>query len=333
MRSASLLNILLLSAVCGLAPLASARAIAFNCGSAPGFQSHGRSIDVRTFGYWESLGFGHSQLSYELQYGIDCTQAGSCWAEEGLEETGVIANWDYSPRRYTDYQQFTLAVRQTKGPSFLLLPEASTLATGSFQAILMLDGVRGVYGASTPLWCQGETMSSLSSTVAEDAAAEISRADRILQEEFGFGGLHLQTNYLALQKQMQNGDTGSVSLSKATQLAIAVTLGDFVGVESPLQIAADAWASNQLKYPTGKLTLTQKQAVRNFLRQQLQDPKTSLALYLGQTVKGLSYPPEQGESADDNWIFVLRIPTLSDHLYWVIVDRQGQRAPYLYGFN
>jgi hypothetical protein len=58
-----------------------------------------------------------------------------------------------------------------------------------------------------------------------------------------------------------------------------------------------------------------------------------LALYLGNTVQGQSYPPEQGENAQDNWVFVLHIPSLSDHIYWAIVDRQGKVAPYLYGFN
>jgi hypothetical protein len=65
----------------------------------------------------------------------------------------------------------------------------------------------------------------------------------------------------------------------------------------------------------------------------MQSSGTSLALHLGGIIKGQDYPPEQGESTEDNWIFVLHIPTLSDHLYWVIVDRRGSQAPYLYGFN
>lgn len=45
------------------------------------------------------------------------------------------------------------------------------------------------------------------------------------------------------------------------------------------------------------------------------------------------YPPEWGERPEQNWLFGLRLPTLSDHLYWAVVDRSGRRASYCYGFN
>jgi hypothetical protein len=44
-------------------------------------------------------------------------------------------------------------------------------------------------------------------------------------------------------------------------------------------------------------------------------------------------PPEDGENTRENWIFSLYLPTLSDHVYWVIVDRTAERKTYLYGFN
>lgn len=45
------------------------------------------------------------------------------------------------------------------------------------------------------------------------------------------------------------------------------------------------------------------------------------------------YPPENRESAADNWIFYLRLPQLSDHLFWIVIDRTGTQKPFLYGFN
>jgi len=45
------------------------------------------------------------------------------------------------------------------------------------------------------------------------------------------------------------------------------------------------------------------------------------------------FPPENGESVADNWVFYFKLPTLSDHLYWAIVDRTGEKEPYCYGFN
>jgi len=43
--------------------------------------------------------------------------------------------------------------------------------------------------------------------------------------------------------------------------------------------------------------------------------------------------PENRESVDENWIFVLSLPDLSDHIYWAIVDRTGEKPAYCYGFN
>ena len=45
-----------------------------------------------------------------------------------------------------------------------------------------------------------------------------------------------------------------------------------------------------------------------------------------------TYPPEQKESLEKNWIFFLKIKVLSDHLFWVIVDRTSGES-YVYGFN
>ncbi len=44
-------------------------------------------------------------------------------------------------------------------------------------------------------------------------------------------------------------------------------------------------------------------------------------------------PPENGETADTNWIFSLYLPSLSDHLYWIIIDRSNNGGAYIYGFN
>lgn len=45
------------------------------------------------------------------------------------------------------------------------------------------------------------------------------------------------------------------------------------------------------------------------------------------------YPPEDGESLQENWAFMLRLSELSDHLFWAIVSRSGEQAAYSYGFN
>lgn len=42
---------------------------------------------------------------------------------------------------------------------------------------------------------------------------------------------------------------------------------------------------------------------------------------------------EEGESVEKNWIFLLQIPGLSDHLFWAIVPKDGKEKVYNYGFN
>ena len=44
-------------------------------------------------------------------------------------------------------------------------------------------------------------------------------------------------------------------------------------------------------------------------------------------------PAENRERVEENWIFFMTLPSLSDHLLWAIVDRQGNRPAYNYGFN
>ena len=320
-------------AALGLSPIANARAYSINCGSPQGFQSFGRDVTVSAQGAWESLGFGHTRLNYKLQFAVDCPGNSSCWAKAEGSGKGVVANQDYAPTRYQDFQQFSLDPMPALEQGFLLLPASIPEGKASFRAYAMLDAVRGSFGATVPLLCQGVPMTSSSSSVSESAAAELARADRILQDDFGFPKLRLLVNAAALEKAMKSGSADKVSVSQATQLAMAVIFDNFDAMEAPLTIAADGWASTHTQRLSGTLTRDQKAAARLFLREQMQNPETSLALHLGGIIKGQDYPPEQGESTQDNWIFVLRVPTLSDHLYWVIVDRSGSKAPYLYGFN
>ncbi len=44
-------------------------------------------------------------------------------------------------------------------------------------------------------------------------------------------------------------------------------------------------------------------------------------------------PPEGQESLNESWIFSLRLPKLSDHVYWAVVDRAGMLETFNYGFN
>jgi hypothetical protein len=314
--------------------MVSAKAFSLNCETPQDVHSQGRRLEATAKARGESLGFGHTRLSYDLRYGIDCERGkGSCWASAQSSGTGLVANRDYRPVRYQNFQQFTLEDLPQVEHGFLLLPHFIPDDAAVFYAYLMLDAVHGSFGATVPLLCQGEPVTSLSSSVSENASSEIARADRIIQDDFGFSQLHLLADEGMLQKQIETGAADKFTLSQATQLAMAVILDDFQAIEAPLNIAAHGWASTHDEKLRGELTLEQKTEARRFLREHMQKSGTSLSLHQGVIIKGQNYPPEQGESTQDHWIFVLHVPTLSDHLYWVIVDRHGQKAPYLYGFN
>ncbi len=43
-----------------------------------------------------------------------------------------------------------------------------------------------------------------------------------------------------------------------------------------------------------------------------------------------NYQPQGGETVEKNWVFYLR---LEGNSYWAIVDRAGDKAPYVYGIK
>lgn len=47
----------------------------------------------------------------------------------------------------------------------------------------------------------------------------------------------------------------------------------------------------------------------------------------------VSSRPEWGESVLANWIFHVKMPSLSDHLHWAVIDRSSHKPPYGYSFN
>lgn len=182
----TLFKTLIMLAALGLTPIANARAYSISCGSPQEFQSLGRKVQVAATGRWESLGFGHARLNYDLRFAVDCEATGSCWAQGQGTGQGVLANQDYEPLRYHGFQQFTWEPITSLRRGFLLLPETLPETAMTFRAYAMLDGVRGSFGTTVPLQCQGEPVTSSSSTVSGSAKNEIASANRVIQDDYGF---------------------------------------------------------------------------------------------------------------------------------------------------
>lgn len=314
-----MLKILSFISVITWAPFASAATFSLHCLSPGGFVSQNRSPMATVHAEYEPLAFGHARLNYRLDYTVDCAEGGACWAQGSGQEAGVVADRSYRPTRYKDHVRFPLTAAGEKRS--LILPAALQETAIRVNGYLQLDGVQNIYGTTVPLACEVTAVKKTEpSATAEEA---LQQADQIIQKNYGLPSLRLKADSMLLQQALDALGHDAVTLSQATGLAMAEILDDFEAYESPLNVAVDG------ETETGE----QKDKARRILRQELNQTATTLSLYLGKTVRGENYPPEMGEDAAANWIFVLRIPSLSDHIYWVVVDKTGDKAPYLYGFN
>jgi hypothetical protein len=123
-------------------------------------------------------------------------------------------------------------------------------------------------------------------------------------EAFHLTEIHNKLQVDEAQKQ-EKLFLGTIGAEKAVTLAIESFLTDGSHVESPLALA------------------NSKEDLFTYLNQ----PTSEIQfVYVGEE-------PEHGESVNDNWIIELRIRSLSDHIFWSVVDRMGKKPTYNYGFN
>ncbi len=121
-------------------------------------------------------------------------------------------------------------------------------------------------------------------------------------------------------------DLGSQDRSiPALQEAIGVLFAPDEELESPLNNAlsvAEGEGEEKLTY------------AKQSLLEHLSRPETKMVLLEGKD-DGRGFQPERGESVETNWVFSLVIPSLSDHIYWIVLPKNPQPASrgYVYGFN
>lgn len=159
-------------------------------------------------------------------------------------------------------------------------------------------------------------------------------ASRIVEEEFQFTGLQYGFDLEETQRQSALG--GRVKkFPDALRQALVSFIQDFETPSSLLNILGgvyhDEIAPEQFPYLGAY-----QEAVMAKAREVM---KTGTLHLIPLNIKELSeeelgglHAPEDGEAPAENWIFQLRLP-LSDHLYWAVVPRNGERQAYNYGFN
>ncbi len=149
-----------------------------------------------------------------------------------------------------------------------------------------------------------------------------------IEKQYGIKGLTLTCD--EAQIQAQNALPASkMKFEQALDKAIQTILTDDKNPESPRSLVKDVFSLSPSQ-PNGEANLQAK------IKELLGSGSLRLLPNVDWSDMEKDYgffPPENGETAADNWVFFLSLPELSDHLYWVIIDRQGSKAPYVYGFN
>ncbi len=158
------------------------------------------------------------------------------------------------------------------------------------------------------------------------------RIDNKIKYE-GFKGMSVVAPELMVRQQDELPDQ-TIDFMSALDLALRTIMYQEEHVESPRALVRE---THQLFSREGLANApTVDWAVEGYLRRYMRKGTLRL-LPLFETIDrdvDLDFnPPEDGENTMEHWIFSLALPTLSDHIYWAIIDRKRQRKAYVYGFN
>lgn len=118
---------------------------------------------------------------------------------------------------------------------------------------------------------------------------------------------------------------GDKRFEDAVSDALTSIIHDRSDLESPLSLARELCVDDDKS----------NECARNVLMHFWHKPKSSMALIgrTNQDNRSNCFMPERGEHIEDNWLFCVRLPELSEHLFWAIVPRNRIQAAYNYGYN
>ena len=162
--------------------------------------------------------------------------------------------------------------------------------------------------------------------------------EKVIKQEFELLGMQVRIEEDEVRYQ-QESYPGMIEIEAALRAAIQRILSP-----SPTQEETPWLIVKEVHYEKWEILPSEAEQhtwIRNKVMDYLRAGVISLLPYVDPllSMKELEeqhpdyYPPEEGERVEQNWIFFLSLPTLSDHLYWVIIDRVGEKEGYVYGFN
>jgi len=166
--------------------------------------------------------------------------------------------------------------------------------------------------------------------VTEREVMDDSKAEELLAEPVSMTGSYETLEFVSVdapreEVAKQEALGGSITYAQAYDAALKSIYTDRKDEESPLEVQSSVMGF----VPPGMDKLEADQIA---LRGSLQGGGRLCIVSLVEK-DDKCFPAERGEEVNDNWIFLLRIETISDHLYWIIVPRDGEKPAYNYGFN
>ena len=142
-----------------------------------------------------------------------------------------------------------------------------------------------------------------------------------LKLDYGMPNLVVVATPKDIERQMNLPN--KVSFIDALSKAINSFLYDGKDIESPFSYIKNDPESSGLPRDADNDALSER------LRTYMNLASTSIILITDE----YQYKPEHGETVADNWSFRLNATTFSADMHWAIVDRQGVKATYNYGFS
>lgn len=138
----------------------------------------------------------------------------------------------------------------------------------------------------------------------------------------GLNGIKVNYDMIAMESVE---DDDMYTYLEALDLAIESFLTDGSYPESPLSIVPDV-----MKAYKGNVSKPQQHQEKLI---ELINSGGSLCMPDTEGASESCFHAEEGENVEKNWIFLLQIPELSDHLFWAIVAKDGKEKVYNYGFD
>lgn len=160
-------------------------------------------------------------------------------------------------------------------------------------------------------------------------------ADRIILEEFQLDGMRYFFDEQEIEAQQELG--GAVDkFPDALRQGLVAFIHDTETPENLAYLVSQVFLEeinpNDFDFP-GDYWMAVQARVLELLREGLLYLLPTDILELSEDEIGDLSVPHDGETVQDNWIFMLRLPNFSDHVHWAVVDRSGIKRAYNYGFN